>query len=234
MVCITMPATFLSDKWFVRVTGPHSELRKVNFDWVDLTRCLGVLHVGGRTSKEHAHFLIELGSSIQKQSISVRCKKAFSFMKAFTGNERIAVKPWDGSPRAAQYLYAGRSNPETFISKGFTQEEIESYVAGAATADESWVNMSPRSLSQRGAVTINDLAVELSALMKQYPDDFPSPDYFERVANDAIDVHRRHSKPFCVFSIQKVIDTAMADAGGQHRDKVVASIVQKYFRSFGI
>lgn len=119
-----MPQVDRSDKWFVRITLPHLILKEkvAQLLWVDVVKLLVVTHVGDKTEKEHCHFVVEMSSNLQKQSLLHRVKKIYGV----TGNEQLSAKPWDGNTDACSYLF---HDPvaEIIHNKGYTDEDITAY-----------------------------------------------------------------------------------------------------------
>lgn len=117
-------STIRSDKWFFRITLPHSIIKeKLSqlLEWVDLTSCLVATHVGDKTEKEHAHFVIAMSSTLQKQSLDIRIKKIYAVSRA-----DYSSKPWDGDVHACSYLFHD-TTAQILSSKGHTAEDIERY-----------------------------------------------------------------------------------------------------------
>lgn len=119
-----MPQVDRSDKWFVRITLPHLILKEkvAQLLWVDVVKLLVVTHVGDKTEKEHCHFVVEMSSNLQKQSLLHRVKKIYGV----TGNEQLSAKPWDGNTDACSYLF---HDPvaEIIHNKGYTDEDVAAY-----------------------------------------------------------------------------------------------------------
>lgn len=90
--------------------------------WVDCMRLLVVTHVGDKTEKEHCHFVVELSSNLQKQSLLARIKVVYGV----SGNEQLSAKPWDGNSDACSYLFHD-SVAEIICNKGFSNDEIAQF-----------------------------------------------------------------------------------------------------------
>lgn len=227
-----MPSVAKSPMWFIRVTASHEQLRQHLgriAEWIDTVRVLGVLHIGSKTSKEHCHLVLELSSVLQKQSMVTRIKKLIQV----EGNQSLSVKEWDGNETACQYLFASRSKPEVFISKGFTQEQLDTYVASASTVDAEWDASHPLGLSQRGnshTVTNNTIINELAEYIKTM-EDCSGQKYWMRVGKKAIDIHNKYERPFCVYSLQKIVETAISRSSKSGRKCIAALFAEKYIRN---
>jgi len=120
-----MPQQGLQSKWFVRITLPHiliKEKMSMVCAWVDLQKILWVTHVGDKTEKEHCHFVLELSSELQKQSLLARIKKIYGV----SGNEQLSAKPWDGNSDACSYLFHD-PNAEIITNKGYSPEQITEF-----------------------------------------------------------------------------------------------------------
>lgn len=117
--------TTRSDKWFARVTLPHEFIKQVVRTklWIDVKRMLVVGHVGEKTEKEHAHFIVEFNSELQKQSVDARFRKLFCVLGA-----DYSSKVWDGGmdAGAGSYLFHD-PRAEIFYVKGISDDEIENF-----------------------------------------------------------------------------------------------------------
>lgn len=119
-----MPSLARSSSWFVRVTAPHAETRhNINLiaQWIDIKRCLCILHIGEKTEKEHCHFVIELSSQLQKQAFDVRVKKIFEVK-----GSNYSSKVWDGDDNAAAYMFHEENAP-IILQKGFIDDDIQRF-----------------------------------------------------------------------------------------------------------
>lgn len=233
-----MPATEKSSSWFIRVTASHEEiLKKLGEEsplWSDVTRVLGVLHVGSKTEKQHCHFVVELASEIQKQSMVARVKKYIEV----SGNKGITCKVWDKDERACQYLFAQRSKPKMFIAKAFTQEQVDSYVASASTVDAEWDASHPLGQSQRGnshkdsQVTQYAMAKELSKWIDRYQMNAVSKDFYIALTTEAISIHNKYEKTFCDFSLRRIMDTAigMSEINLMPKSHLVQKVANYYWQ----
>lgn len=117
-----MPSTKESDKWFVRITAPHTltepkvlELKRS----IDIDQMAIGYHMGVRTAKEHIHIAIKLRKSVQQQSINKRIKTLFGV----TGAD-YSSKIWDGSTKVISYLYHDEKGKVDFHNMTFTDEEM--------------------------------------------------------------------------------------------------------------
>jgi len=120
-----MPTVARSALWFIRITLSHQILKEkcpTVLGWVDLKRVLFIGHVGNKTEKEHGHMLLELSTTLQKQSLDVRLKSLFGVKGA-----DYSSKPWDGADSAGAYMYHD-TNYNTMASKGFTPDDIQKFI----------------------------------------------------------------------------------------------------------
>ena len=123
-----MPETTTSRGWFIRVTAPHAEIvAKVSAEgaWDILlpphTIRVACLHVGKKTHREHAHFLVMLETKIQQQSMKLRWKRIFTEPRC------ISMKPWDGrlgGESALSYLHHD-DQADFFDYVGVTAQQLE-------------------------------------------------------------------------------------------------------------
>lgn len=119
-----MPSIVRSGLWFFRVTAPHEFLKlKINdiLAWLDLEKILVATHIGDKTEKEHAHFIVTLTSQLQKQSFDTRIKSIYGVK----GSD-YSSKPWDGNDSACSYLFHDEK-AEIIANKGYNPVDIERY-----------------------------------------------------------------------------------------------------------
>jgi len=121
-----MPQIERSNRWFVRVTLPHLLLKEKISQvlWVDVINILAVTHVGEKTEKEHMHFVVELSSQLQKQSVLARVKAIYGV----SGNEQLSAKSWDGNSDACSYLFHD-PDAQVILNKGFTESQLQQFRA---------------------------------------------------------------------------------------------------------
>lgn len=121
-----MPSVAKSHNWFVRIDGPHEHIRNKMKDvlgWIDTQKLLGVLHVGEKKDNPHVHFVLQLSSQLQKQSLDVRLKKLFG-----VSGTQYSSKEWDGQDGACSYMFHESDDMDNIVaSKGFVQADIERY-----------------------------------------------------------------------------------------------------------
>lgn len=120
-----MPSVVRSEKWFVRITLPHTILQEKTatvLGWVDLTSMLFIGHTGDKTEKEHGHMLLHLSTSLQKQSLDARLKAVFGVKGA-----DYLSKSWDGADAAGGYMFHD-AKYLVLGNKGFAADVIERYV----------------------------------------------------------------------------------------------------------
>lgn len=119
-----MPQLERSNKWFVRVTLPHVILKEKigSIMWVDVTRILALTHVGEKSESEHMHFVVELTSELQKQSMLARVKAIYGV----SGNEQLSAKAWDGDTDACSYLFHD-ADAQVILNKGFSEEDLNRF-----------------------------------------------------------------------------------------------------------
>lgn len=120
-----MPSIVRSDKWFFRVTVPHevakSEMVKI-LSWIDLKSILVATHNGSKNENPHIHAVVELTSTLQKQSFDVRVKQIYGVK----GNEYYSSKQWDGCDGACSYLFHEK-DAEIICNRGYSESDIERF-----------------------------------------------------------------------------------------------------------
>lgn len=123
-----MPAVRVSgSKWFVRVDGPESFLRQKCQEvqgWIDTSKILAVYHKGDKKDNPHTHFILEMLTTLQKQSFDVRIKNTFEVQKGTA----YSTKLWDGlyGEGAGSYLFHEEDAP-ILCNKGFTEIDINHF-----------------------------------------------------------------------------------------------------------
>lgn len=117
-----MVKTDKSYKWFVRVdVSKDNAITNANtmLSWIDIKRLLMIHHMGDKNDNPHVHFVLELKSELQKQSLDTRLKKVFSIEK----RSQYSSKVWDGGDEACSYMFH-ESNAPILCNKDFTEDEI--------------------------------------------------------------------------------------------------------------
>lgn len=92
-----------SAKWFIRVTAPWEHIATKYLELrskVDYVASVIGYHIGKKTSKPHAHIVLEMRSTVQKQSVDLRMKQLFGIK----GSD-YSSKVWDGNHNAISYLH---------------------------------------------------------------------------------------------------------------------------------
>lgn len=120
-----MPSIALSDSWFCRMDIAKDDCLaklRIVLGWVDCLLLLATHHLGDTKENPHIHFVVKLGSKIQKQSFDIRFKKVFNPDK----KSSWSTKPWDGQDAACSYLFH-ESTADVIINKGFSDEEIDKF-----------------------------------------------------------------------------------------------------------
>jgi len=120
-----MPSVARSNKWFFRVTVPHEfAVAQKNrlLEWIDLKTLLVATHVGDKNENPHIHGVVELTSTLQKQSFDVRVKQIYGVK----GNEFYSSKQWDGADGACSYLFH-EETAQIIINRGYSEQDIERF-----------------------------------------------------------------------------------------------------------
>lgn len=111
-----------SNKWFIRITAPweHIEIKyKCIREWVDHFASAIGYHIGNKTGKAHCHIVLELNSTLQKQSIDIRLKTLFGVK----GSDFSSVV-WDGDKKALSYLYHDKKG-KVEINMKLTDDQLK-------------------------------------------------------------------------------------------------------------
>lgn len=195
-----MPQLERSTKWFVRITLPHLILREkiTQLLWVDVVRILALTHVGEKTEKEHMHFVVELSSSLQKQSVLARVKALYGV----SGNEQLSAKSWDGNSDACSYLFHD-PDAQVILNKGFTDPELDQFRARNADVrkivEENKKRASGRCVERvLAAIAAGEVTREPKAIVIQIlkyirngemyePGDFMIKRYVEEILSKSVD-----------------------------------------------
>lgn len=119
-----MASRIKSKLWYVRADGPESFLRQKCIELsqsLDTVSLLAAFHKGKTGENPHCHFVIEIASDIQKQSIDVRFKKLFEIIKS----KDYCSKVWDGNRGKGAVSYLFHEDDERILArKDFTDEDI--------------------------------------------------------------------------------------------------------------
>lgn len=129
-----MPSNVVSNKWFVRADGPFEFLKDKCIEilsWIDLVKVLALYHVGDTKENPHCHFVLELSSTLQKQSLDKRIKKLFDVQKSSAYSSKV----WDGNTSACSYMFH-ESDVNILCNKGYNEEDILSFKEQNAKVQE--------------------------------------------------------------------------------------------------
>jgi len=121
-----MPNIKASNAFFCRVSYQHSELQEpisALAAWVDMAKILVATHKGEKKENEHIHMVVELTTTIQKQSFDVRLKKLFNLAG---GNKDFSTKIWDKSLDACSYLFH-EPDAAIVLNRGHSDDDIALY-----------------------------------------------------------------------------------------------------------
>lgn len=116
-----------SFNWFVRVDVDKLggiACAGIMIQWIDLKRLLMVHHMGEKKDNPHVHFVIELKSELQKQSLDTRLKKVFTIEK----RSQYSSKIWNGDDECCSYMFH-EPNADILHNQGFTEDEINRFRA---------------------------------------------------------------------------------------------------------
>lgn len=114
-----------STSWFIRIDGEEEHLRpKVLLfaQSLDVVSILCTAHKGQKKENPHIHAVIQMGTSVQKQTYALRIKKHFEVV-----DRGYALDIWDGRKAeygAGSYLFH-EDNGAPLVSKGWSPAEIQ-------------------------------------------------------------------------------------------------------------
>jgi len=89
---------------------------------IDVISILATFHTGSKKENPHMHMVIQMGTSVQKQSYALRLKKHFEVV-----DRGYALDVWDGKRAeygASSYLFH-EDNAPILVSKLWEQTEIQ-------------------------------------------------------------------------------------------------------------
>lgn len=114
-----------SNTWFARIDGDMEVLRPKVLTFaqaIDVISILATFHTGSKKENPHTHMVIQMGTSVQKQSYALRLKKHFEVV-----DRGYALDVWDGKRAeygAGSYLFH-EDNAPILVSKLWEQTEIQ-------------------------------------------------------------------------------------------------------------
>lgn len=169
--------------YFVRVTASYSELETF---FVSVPADTVVVYQHDEASQVHCHFYIV--TSLKTDSLKVRLKKLKQFDKTQWSFKTAR------DDRCIRYMAKGKYEPK--YVRGYSQDKINDFKA-------DW---KPEAKEKEKA-TVYDIAQEVYDAIKNnnYESDY---EYYKAIISNAISVHHRYRKPFCEFSLSKVVETA--------------------------
>lgn len=169
--------------YFVRVTASYDEI-KTFCETVPAETLVVYEH---DASQVHCHFYIV--TSLKTDSLKVRLKKLRNFDKTQwsfkTARDDMCVR----------YMAKGKYDPK--YVRGYDMEKIVQYKA-------DW----KPEVARKEKLTTYDMALEVHSRMKteDYTDN--SCKFYSDLIFHTVQVHHQYRKPFCDFSIMKVVVTA--------------------------
>lgn len=91
----------------------------------DYTKILCVLHKGDKADP-HEHYHISIATECKEKAFRKRMTGIFDKGK---GNGHMSIKKWDGRIQANSYMFhEDGANANIIVSKGYSQEDISSFV----------------------------------------------------------------------------------------------------------
>lgn len=169
--------------YFVRVTASYDEI-KTFCETVPAETLVVYEH---DASQVHCHFYIV--TSLKTDSLKVRLKKLRNFHKTQwsfkTARDDLCVR----------YMAKGKYDPK--YVRGYDMEKIALYKA-------DW---KPEVLKKEKP-TVYDMAREVHDMMKVENYDNSAHKFYSDLIFHSVQIHHRYRKPFCDFSIMKVVVTA--------------------------
>lgn len=169
--------------YFVRVTASYDEI-KTFCETVPAETLVVYEH---DASQIHCHFYIV--TSLKPDSLKVRLKKLRNFHKTQwsfkTARDDLCVR----------YMAKGKYDPK--YVRGYDLDKIAQYKA-------DW---KPEPLKKEKP-TVYDMAREVHDKMKGENYDNSAHKFYSDLIFHSVHIHHRYRKPFCDFSIMKVVVTA--------------------------
>jgi len=105
--------------------------------WIDVSGILATYHIGAKKENPHTHFIIDMTTTLQKQSFDIRIKKIFDIETSKAKANCWSSKPWDGKygEGAGSYLFHEEPDGDPIIQKGFSNEDVRVFREAAKTVD---------------------------------------------------------------------------------------------------
>jgi len=172
----------------------------------------------------HFHFYVDLPLVNSVAGYTYQWKKLVD-PKGFTRSDwSIKQCSDERKPEFISYLFNTKhGNISELIS---TTEPVEDARANAATISLAFEERKDNAKKTPAKqITAWDMAEELKDWIDEHADDH---EYQLAVIRECIAIHRRHKKTYCVFSIERVIQTALG--GSTRQSGLVAQIADKLYK----
>lgn len=144
---------------------------------------------------ENIHCHVYIVTSIKPDAMKVRLKKYHPFSST---EWSFKTAQDDGCIR---YMSKGVHEPK--YCKGYTPEQISKFKS-------SWELKKPdQRVSQKATVSAWDMAMEVVEIAQSVSEDNIT-ELYQACVKAAIQVHRKHKKAYCQFSLERVVETAFS------------------------
>lgn len=206
----------------IRIDSDHLDRNMAIESWVKSYDHVLVAHVLPGNRNRHYHIFLDAPFKSEQS-----CRYNVSKMSGTSGTER-SVTFCDPARKDEyiQYLFNRKhGNVWTLIS---TTIDTTEHQQKALLVKEDFDAQQEQAKKKPTGPTMWELVAETSALAtSRIEEDRVSAEYIEQLyVEAAIDVHRNHRKPFCDFSLLRIVQTALS--GTQHgRHKLVQSVLAR-------
>lgn len=169
--------------YFVRVTASYDEIKP----FCETVPAETLVVYEHDASQVHCHFYIK--TTLATDSLKVRLKKLRNFHKTQwsfkTARDELCIR----------YMAKGKYDPK--YVRGYDIEQLNKYKA-------DW---KPEPIKKEKP-TVYDMALEVHEAMKGGDYEGSADKFYKELLYQSVKVHHQHRKPFCDFSIMKVVVTA--------------------------
>jgi len=193
-----------------------------------------------KVKRTHVHALVE--TDVSTDTLKYRIKKIVGFVPKTDWSFKTEMHGEPVHDKLITYMSKGKLEPK--YQKGFTQEVVDKYKSEWIERTKPAIDNKDGSkhISSKSTVTVWTMAKELANYINEnaerrevYRDHLVTRhDWFEvppeTIIQEAINIHNRHEKAYCDFSLIKVIQTAygLCDRP-KWKDYLVSTVYNKLF-----
>lgn len=211
-------------KFCIRIDLPHTEETEVNLkDLFKSPHHIIVSHILP-TGNPHYHIIVDDQNIMSQQTLRNRIKRKLGvagtdFSLKIFSEEYGAIAPYS-------YLFNSKhGNIAKLVSHNLEQDFVDQCIKAAAEVTNDF---NKRHSIKNKAPTVWDLSLEVQSQIGILPDDTLEQDLIRLYAKTSIDILRKHNKPFCEFSLRKLVCTSLSHTG-RGRTSILDKFVYNYF-----